>query len=62
MRLAAATNLGKAWLLVLILAAFFGAIGWAIGGYRTASFFVFCALLAAAAEDAERAERVAASG
>ncbi len=49
MRLAAAKNLGKAWLLVLLLAAFFGASGWAIGGYRTASLFVFCALLAAAA-------------
>ena len=49
MRLAAARNLAKAWLLVLILCAFLGAIGWAIGGYRTASLFVFCALLAAAA-------------
>jgi len=45
-RLAAAVNLAKAWLLVLILAALFGSIGWAIGGYRTASLFVFCALLA----------------
>ncbi len=49
MRLAAARNLAKAWLLVLILCAFFGAAGWAIGGYRTASLFVFCALLAATA-------------
>ena len=49
MRLAAARNLAKAWLLVLILCAFFAAIGWAIGGYRTASLFVFCALLAATA-------------
>jgi len=49
MRLAAARNLAKAWLLVLILCAFLGAIGWAIGGYRTASLFGFCALLAAAA-------------
>ena len=46
MRLAAAVNLAKAWLLVLILAAVFGGAGWAIGGYRTASLFVFCALLA----------------
>jgi heat shock protein HtpX len=46
MRLAAAVNLLKAWMLVLILAAFFGALGWAIDGYRTASLFVFCALLA----------------
>ena len=48
-RLAAARNLSKAWLLVLIVAAFFGVTGWAIGGYRSASLFVFCALLAAAA-------------
>jgi heat shock protein HtpX len=46
MRLAAAINLLKAWLLVLILAALFGALGWALDGYRTASLFVFCALLA----------------
>jgi heat shock protein HtpX len=46
MRLAAAVNLAKAWLLVLILAALSGALGWAIDGYRTASLFVFCALLA----------------
>ena len=39
-------NLAKAWVLVLILAALFGALGWAIDGYRTASLFVFCALLA----------------
>jgi heat shock protein HtpX len=49
MRLAAARNLAKAWLLALILAAAFGASGWALGGYRTASVFVFCALLAALA-------------
>lgn len=46
MRVAAARNLAKAWLLVSILAAGFGALGWGIGGYRTASLFVFCALLA----------------
>jgi heat shock protein HtpX len=49
MRLAAAMNLAKAWLLALILASAFGASGWALGGYRTASVFVFCALLAALA-------------
>jgi heat shock protein HtpX len=49
MRLAAAKNLLKAWLLVALLAGFFFASGWAIGGYRTASIFAFCALLAAAA-------------
>jgi heat shock protein HtpX len=44
--LAAARNLAKAWLLALIVAAAFGAAGWALGGFRTASIFVFCALLA----------------
>ena len=47
--MAAALNLAKAWLLVLIVAVAFGAAGWALGGYRSASIFVFCALLAAAA-------------
>ncbi len=37
------------WLLALILATAFGAAGWLLGGYRTASIFVFCALLAALA-------------
>jgi len=49
MRRAAATNLFKAWLLVALLAGLSGAVGWALGGYRTASIFAFCALLAAAA-------------
>jgi len=49
MRLAAARNLGKAWLLVLGIAALFGSVGWALGGYPTASLFVFCVLLAALA-------------
>ena len=49
MRLAAARNLLKAWLLVLLLAGLCGAVGWAAGGYRAASLFAFCALLAAAA-------------
>jgi len=49
MRLAAARNLAKAWLLALGIAAFFGAFGWALGGYQPASVFVFCALLAALA-------------
>src|SRR5918995_153859 len=49
MRLAAAVNLAKAWLLALGIAALFGAVGWAAGGYRGASLFAFCALLAAAA-------------
>jgi heat shock protein HtpX len=49
MRLAAARNLGKAWLLTLAIAALFGAVGLALGGYRAATLFVFCALLAALA-------------
>jgi heat shock protein HtpX len=42
-------NLAKAWLLTLMFAGVFGAAGWALGGPRTASLFVFCALLAATA-------------
>jgi len=49
MRRSAATILVKAWLLVALLAGLSGAVGWALGGYRTASIFAFCALLAAAA-------------
>jgi heat shock protein HtpX len=48
-RLAAALNLAKAWLLALAIAAMFGAVGWALGGYQAASLFAFCALLAALA-------------
>ena len=44
----AARNIAKSWLLVLALAALFGLIGWALGGARLASIFVFCALLLAA--------------
>jgi heat shock protein HtpX len=49
MRLAAAANVAKAWLLTLAIAALFGAVGWALGGYQAASLFAFCALLAALA-------------
>jgi len=49
MRLAAARNLLKTWALVAILAGTFAALGSAIGGYRAASLFAFCALLAGAA-------------
>jgi heat shock protein HtpX len=49
MRAASARNLFKAWLLVALLALAFGALGWALGGSRAASIFVFCVLLAAAA-------------
>src|SRR6478672_10743969 len=40
----AARNIAKSWLLVLALAALFGLIGWALGGARLASIFVFCEL------------------
>jgi heat shock protein HtpX len=45
--MAGAINLAKAWLLVAVLAAAFGGLGWLIGGRTTALLFVFCALLAA---------------
>ncbi len=47
--LPSARNLLKAWLLLLGFCALVGGLGWWAGGYRTASIFVFCALLAAAA-------------
>jgi heat shock protein HtpX len=46
MRRAAALNILKAWLLLAILALVFAGAGWLLGGYRTASIFAFCALLA----------------
>ena len=49
MRLAAARNLLKAWVLAALLAGTFAGLGWLIGGYRAASLFGFCALLAGAA-------------
>lgn len=49
MRRAAALNIAKWWLLVAILGGLFGAFGWALGGPRAATVFVFCALLAALA-------------
>ena len=48
-RAAAARNIFKAWLLVLLLAAGFGAIGWLLADLRVALLFVFCSLLAASA-------------
>jgi heat shock protein HtpX len=41
-------NIVKAWLLVLALAGLFGLVGWALGGVRLSSVFVFCGLLLAA--------------
>jgi len=49
MRLAAASNIAKWWVLALILAALAGVLGLALGGPQTASVFVFCAFLAALA-------------
>jgi heat shock protein HtpX len=46
MRRAAAANVAKAWLLFSIVTALFGSFGWLLGGYRTASIFGFCAILA----------------
>jgi heat shock protein HtpX len=48
-RRAAARNILKSWLLVGLLAAAFGGIGWLLGDLRIASLFVFCSLLAASA-------------
>jgi heat shock protein HtpX len=44
---AAALNLAKAWLLVAVLSAALGGLGWLVGGTTTALLFVFCSLLAA---------------
>jgi heat shock protein HtpX len=43
----AARNLAKAWLLLVGFCFLFGAAGWALGGYRLMSLFLFCALLSA---------------
>jgi heat shock protein HtpX len=46
-RLAAAGNLLKTWLVVAILSAAAGGIGWLLAGGRGLTLFVFCSLLAA---------------
>ena len=43
----AARNLAKAWLLLVAFCLLLTALGWALGGYRVASLFLFCALLSA---------------
>jgi heat shock protein HtpX len=43
--LASARNILKVWLLVLVSCGVLGALGYAGGGYRLLSIFVFCALL-----------------
>jgi heat shock protein HtpX len=47
--LAGAVNLAKAGVLVAVLSAALGGLGWLVGGRTTALLFVFCALLAATA-------------
>ena len=46
-RFVAARNVVKAWLLLIGLCGLLAFIGWAIGGIRLLSIFVFCALLLA---------------
>src|ERR1041385_5281378 len=43
----AARNLAKAWLLLVGFCLLLTALGWALGGYRVGSIFLFCALLSA---------------
>jgi heat shock protein HtpX len=38
-------NILKAWLVALTICAAFAAVGWALGGYRLLSIFLFCGLL-----------------
>jgi heat shock protein HtpX len=44
-RVIAARNIAKAWLLLLLVTGVLAALGWAIGGVRLLSIFVFSALL-----------------
>ena len=46
-RTAAALNVAKTSLLVAVLAAALGGLGWLIGGTTTSLLFAFCSLLAA---------------
>ena len=45
MRLIAARNIVKAWLLLFAVSGLLAFVGWAIGGVRLLSIFAFCALL-----------------
>jgi heat shock protein HtpX len=47
LRAAAARNILKSWLLVLLLAAVFAGLGWLLADLRGAILFAFCSLLAA---------------
>jgi heat shock protein HtpX len=42
-------NIAKAWMLIVVACAALGGLGWALGGYRLLSIFVFCGALLAAA-------------
>jgi heat shock protein HtpX len=46
---AAARNIFKALMLLAVVGALFGGVGWLLGGYRLFSIFLFCALLLASA-------------
>ena len=48
-RLVVFRNILKAWALLVGACAVFGLIGWALGGYRLLSIFVFCGALLAGA-------------
>src|SRR2546425_13318733 len=48
-RVAVATNLGKAWLLLVLPALGMGFAGWQLGGYRLALLFIGSVVLVAAA-------------
>src|SRR5215471_18127938 len=48
-RLVVIRNVLKAWALLVGACAVFGLIGWALGGYRLLSIFVFCGALLAGA-------------
>jgi heat shock protein HtpX len=48
-RLVVVRNVLKAWALLLGACALLGLIGWALGGYRLLSIFVFCGVLLAGA-------------
>lgn len=48
-RAAAARNIVKAWLLVLLLGGLFAGVGWLLADLRGATLFAFCSLLAASA-------------
>lgn len=41
----AVRNILKAWLLLILICGVLAAVGWALGGYRLLSIFLFCGLL-----------------